>query len=116
MLDTRYMTYSQYMCLIIYEFYASSTLFFLMIRRPPRSTLFPYTTLFRSGIERGDEREVLVRVIGQFFVQGLCLHDRRRDGEEQRVAVGRRFGHRVATDDPARARPVLDEHRLADAA
>src|ERR1017187_10758255 len=26
--------------------------FFLMIRRPPRSTLFPYTTLFRSGGER----------------------------------------------------------------
>src|ERR1041385_9376737 len=25
-------------------------LFFLMIRRPPRSTLFPYTTLFRSGV------------------------------------------------------------------
>src|SRR2546430_11078580 len=24
-------------------------IFFLMIRRPPRSTLFPYTTLFRSG-------------------------------------------------------------------
>src|SRR3712207_9285436 len=24
-----------------------------MIRRPPRSTLFPYTTLFRSGCERG---------------------------------------------------------------
>src|SRR4029077_19494550 len=28
---------------------ASSRCFFLMIRRPPRSTLFPYTTLFRSG-------------------------------------------------------------------
>src|SRR5574339_821354 len=27
--------------------------FFLMIRRPPRSTLFPYTTLFRSRIARG---------------------------------------------------------------
>src|SRR2546422_3642363 len=27
--------------------------FFLMIRRPPRSTLFPYTTLFRSGAELG---------------------------------------------------------------
>src|SRR3989449_2116245 len=27
---------------------ASSFIFFLMIRRPPRSTLFPYTTLFRS--------------------------------------------------------------------
>src|SRR5260221_11255877 len=26
----------------------SSFFFFLMIRRPPRSTLFPYTTLFRS--------------------------------------------------------------------
>src|SRR5260221_13215456 len=29
--------------------------FFLMIRRPPRSTLFPYTTLFRSG-SRADRR------------------------------------------------------------
>src|SRR2546429_2914999 len=28
--------------------------FFLMIRRPPRSTLFPYTTLFRSGAETRD--------------------------------------------------------------
>src|SRR2546430_8844236 len=27
--------------------------FFLMIRRPPRSTLFPYTTLFRSGGDLG---------------------------------------------------------------
>src|SRR2546426_5038896 len=27
--------------------------FFLMIRRPPRSTLFPYTTLFRSRFRRG---------------------------------------------------------------
>src|SRR2546425_1350428 len=26
--------------------------FFLMIRRPPRSTLFPYTTLFRSAVSR----------------------------------------------------------------
>src|ERR1039457_7451207 len=30
--------------LVLYVFF-----FFLMIRRPPRSTLFPYTTLFRSG-------------------------------------------------------------------
>src|SRR2546422_3813957 len=28
--------------------------FFLMIRRPPRSTLFPYTTLFRSDLRQGD--------------------------------------------------------------
>src|SRR5438477_12031583 len=31
--------------MILYLFF-----FFLMIRRPPRSTLFPYTTLFRSSI------------------------------------------------------------------
>src|SRR2546425_4414789 len=31
--------------------------FFLMIRRPPRSTLFPYTTLFRSGIGRVHDRD-----------------------------------------------------------
>src|ERR1039458_1691330 len=31
----------------------SASSFFLMIRRPPRSTLFPYTTLFRSGGEVG---------------------------------------------------------------
>src|SRR3712207_8433774 len=29
--------------------------FFLMIRRPPRSTLFPYTTLFRSRADGVDE-------------------------------------------------------------
>src|SRR4029077_21293733 len=31
-------------------------LFFLMIRRPPRSTLFPYTTLFRSERHQGPPR------------------------------------------------------------
>src|SRR5258708_40289678 len=33
--------------------------FFLMIRRPPRSTLFPYTTLFRSDYFRDIGRMVL---------------------------------------------------------
>src|SRR3712207_8248507 len=37
-----------------------SAFFFLMIRRPPRSTLFPYTTLFRSRGGR-HERERLGR-------------------------------------------------------
>src|SRR3989442_7183159 len=32
------------------------TFFFLMIRRPPRSTLFPYTTLFRSVGQHGRRR------------------------------------------------------------
>src|SRR5436189_807093 len=34
-------------------FYSIFFFFFLMIRRPPRSTLFPYTTLFRSGHSSG---------------------------------------------------------------
>src|SRR5215471_10978394 len=36
--------------------------FFLMIRRPPRSTLFPYTTLFRSALPIGKSAAVLCRV------------------------------------------------------
>src|SRR3712207_8285276 len=36
-----------------------SCIFFLMIRRPPRSTLFPYTTLFRSRGEDAPLRELL---------------------------------------------------------
>src|SRR5271166_6986547 len=36
------MFYSSFFCSFVFFF------FFLMIRRPPRSTLFPYTTLFRS--------------------------------------------------------------------
>src|SRR5438046_10654190 len=49
------------MCISLYLFsfayiYPSHSLlyfFFLMIRRPPRSTLFPYTTLFRSPSSAG---------------------------------------------------------------
>src|SRR5947208_11302791 len=35
-------------CSILHDCSLPSAFFFLMIRRPPRSTLFPYTTLFRS--------------------------------------------------------------------
>src|SRR2546422_6608311 len=37
-----------------------------MIRRPPRSTLFPYTTLFRSALRLGDRRVLAL-------MQTLCL-------------------------------------------
>src|SRR3712207_1888786 len=37
------------------RWYTSFSFFFLMIRRPPRSTLFPYTTLFRSPAALGGE-------------------------------------------------------------
>src|SRR3989442_6121542 len=36
-----------YLLVVLFIFF-----FFLMIRRPPRSTLFPYTTLFRSAPDR----------------------------------------------------------------
>src|SRR5438552_18982557 len=41
--------------LFIYLFLFSIFFFFLMIRPPPRSTLFPYTTLFRSQTMRPAE-------------------------------------------------------------
>src|SRR3712207_8214663 len=48
--------------------------FFLMIRRPPRSTLFPYTTLFRSelAVEVTSRRrgEVLERAGGRELLDG----------------------------------------------
>src|SRR5256885_13331319 len=34
------------------SYHSSFIFFFLMIRRPPRSTLFPYTTLFRSYLRK----------------------------------------------------------------
>src|SRR6266700_4768442 len=43
MVDHSQFVYIQFSFFSIFSFF-----FFLMIRRPPRSTLFPYTTLFRS--------------------------------------------------------------------
>ena len=40
---------------------AISVFFFLMIRRPPRSTLFPYTTLFRSNARTCQAEPVFIR-------------------------------------------------------
>src|SRR2546428_9322129 len=48
--------------------------FFLMIRRPPRSTLFPYTTLFRSAVESGQTALVVLMVkSGSDGVARCCL-------------------------------------------
>ena len=55
-----------------------------MIRRPPRSTLFPYTTLFRSrSIEEGleiarnnDETEAFIIGGGQIYTQSVNFWDR----------------------------------------
>src|SRR3712207_7533238 len=67
--------------------------FFLMIRRPPRSTLFPYTTLFRS-----------IRVDPVGYRIGY------RVGVRRAVAAGERHGDRVR--DALRARQVDLHHVL----
>src|ERR1041385_9288530 len=41
--------------------------FFLMIRRPPRSTLFPYTTLFRSNVQHTHLTDAPVQFEERFF-------------------------------------------------
>src|SRR3712207_8776418 len=46
-------------------------IFFLMIRRPPRSTLFPYTTLFRST--PAFEAEVHATVFQDVFVPEIVI-------------------------------------------
>src|SRR3712207_8873286 len=60
--------------------------FFLMIRRPPRSTLFPYTTLFRSEAHGVGGR-------GLSGLLGLA-HGRRRRRRGSEVTVHLSFGER----------------------
>src|SRR5688572_31704629 len=70
-------------------FYLSSfVFFFLMIRRPPRSTLFPYTTLFRSArVARGaDGLEV-------FFDRARAAHRRGRAVEQDRKSTRLNSSH-----------------------
>src|SRR5947209_16871534 len=43
------MVFYDYDACLLLRFLSFNSFFFLMIRRPPRSTLFPYTTLFRSS-------------------------------------------------------------------
>src|SRR6266702_7056681 len=58
--------------------------FFLMIRRPPRSTLFPYTTLFRSALVGGiDCGHDVARIAG------------RRDRSEEHTSELQSRGHLV---------------------
>src|SRR5438034_5506493 len=52
-----------------------------MIRRPPRSTLFPYTTLFRSQHGEDFERKVTPHWVGHIVRRKLQLKtERRREG------------------------------------
>src|SRR3989441_12628991 len=66
--------------------------FFLMIRRPPRSTLFPYTTLFRS-----DSAEVaLAQARSQNEQAQRQLADLHRLGKEQALKAAR--GSRMSAE------------------
>src|SRR3712207_8938679 len=66
--------------------------FFLMIRRPPRSTLFPYTTLFRS--ELGGEDAGLVRALQHHRPRAVG-----EDGDRLLVARIEELRHGVDGDD-----------------
>src|SRR5207248_9427707 len=58
--------------------------FFVIIRRPPVSTLFPYTTLFRSIVRVGDEMRDEAEALddGRHRVALANRHDRRSRSEE----------------------------------
>src|SRR3712207_7071620 len=74
-----------------------------MIRRPPRSTLFPYTTLFRSEVERIAARGGRVERVDRVFID--VRHDRPHAGEGFRV---RRVDHAERVHRTRRARTRRD--------
>src|SRR2546430_17101929 len=61
-----------------------SVFFFLMIRRPPRSTLFPYTTLFRSA-RRGRAGAAARERAGARRLHGRLGHEARAPRHPQSV-------------------------------
>src|SRR5947207_15757498 len=68
-----------------------SFFFFLMIRQPPRSTLFPYTTLFRSHrtIAERNARELMTALTALRGTSCDALSDQATRTAEQIVADGR---------------------------
>src|SRR3712207_8869790 len=70
------------------------TFFFLMIRRPPRSTLFPYTTLFRSNRVKGELETALKPLFPALVIAqpSLLLGD--RSSLNQPLRWGERIGAR----------------------
>src|SRR3712207_7152364 len=63
--------------------------FFLMIRRPPRSTLFPYTTLFRSG-HIAEKRQVGIKMDKRAPVHDIGSLRQRLYGIAQFIMADRR--------------------------
>src|SRR3712207_8350416 len=61
-----------------------------MIRRPPRSTLFPYTTLFRSELDRSFSR------LGVWIIRAATPREAGRDGFQRQPVLLRRRTRRLA--------------------
>src|SRR3712207_9459142 len=61
----------------LYSVVTTLLFFFLMIRRPPRSTLFPYTTLFRSREEQRPQQHDVEDVGAQGLPRAHVLEDRK---------------------------------------
>src|SRR2546430_5136191 len=85
-----------------------------MIRRPPRSTLFPYTTLFRSRrVQRGPVQLLLdrrpARGRGGFDRGGVQVRGQGREVLPARGAVGRGRGARVGPRGGGRRVPAERE-------
>src|SRR6266508_7027019 len=72
--------------------------FFLMIRRPPRSTLFPYTTLFRPGLLR---RRAVLGADDPRAHLGVDEADRRLAVDRRAVARGVAGARRTAVSPAA---------------
>src|SRR2546426_10550296 len=67
--------------------------FFLMIRRPPRSTLFPYTTLFRSLVTQARRRDALAASVAVDKAPGISC--KRKDILKLEVADWQLWAERV---------------------
>src|SRR5436190_19861633 len=69
-------------------------IFFLRIRRPPRSTLFPYTTLFRSTVEGGAEvHHLLVLEVGERVLADVAHAHADGEREHERAVHQRSEEH-----------------------
>src|SRR5207249_10172127 len=88
-----------------------------MIRRPPRSTLFPYTTLFRSTGGEGHQCGGALAGADPCALVPILLSGERRAGvvdpSARRILVGEGFGIFVAADDGVAVERVADEVRTA---
>src|SRR3712207_7734095 len=69
-----------------------------MIRRPPRSTLLPYTTLFRSGAVDFDERPIAATAAVVKHARQHPLAGARLAGEQHRKRGAQRAAPRDARD------------------